>query len=199
VSWLTKHGFNVFVFDYRGYGQSEGTPNREGLIEDSLAAIDLLAARSDLPANAFVLYGQSMGGQIALNAASRRQNAGIQLVVAEATYARHSYHLSDKMGRIGPLWLVKWGGWLLTSDKLCGEHAIAELKTTPVLLIHGDTDTGVSSYHSERLSLRAVGPREIWRYKGFGHLEIFDDESNRERLVMHIRQHLPENLNFPRD
>lgn len=191
VAWLTRHGLHVFVFDYRGYGQSDGTPSRQGLIEDCDAAIEYIANRSGLTPGRIILYGQSMGGQLAINAATRRQDADIQLVISEATYARHSYHLSDKLGRLGPLWLVKWGGWLLTSDGFSGESAIAELTSTPVLLIHGDADVGVSPYHSDRLYLRAGGPKEIWRYKGYGHLRIFDDESNRERLVMRIRQALP--------
>jgi len=192
VSWLLAHGFNVLAFDYRGYGQSEGTPNREGLVEDSLAAIDYIVARPDVSGDSIVLFGQSMGGQLAINAAALRQEAGIRLVIAEATYARQSYHLSDKLGRLGPLWLVKWGGWLLTSDKLSGDSAIAKLGSTPVLLVHGDADTGVSPYHSERLYAKAAGPKEIWRYQGYEHLRVFDDESNRHRLAGHIRQHLPE-------
>ncbi|XZE21404.1 alpha/beta hydrolase [Pirellulaceae bacterium SH449] len=190
VYWLTQRGFNVFVFDYRGYGLSEGAPDRKGLVEDSVAAIDYVVTRSDVRPDRIVLYGQSMGGQLALNAASIRKDAGIRLVIAEATYARQSYHLSDKLGQIGPLWLVKWGGWLLTSDEYSGESAIADLRSTPVLLVHGNSDTGVIPYHSERLFDAAAGAKEIWRYEGIGHLQIFNDEPPRERLVEFIKTHL---------
>lgn len=191
VYWLTQRGFNVFVFDYRGYGRSEGTPNRKGLVEDSAAAIDYVMTRSDARPDRIVLYGQSMGGQLALNAASLRKDAGICLVIAEATYARQSYHLSDKLGQFGPLWLVKWAGWLLTSDEYSGESAIADLQSTPVLLVHGNSDTGVRPYHSERLFNAAVGVKEIWRYEGLGHLQIFNERQPQERLVEFIKTHLP--------
>lgn len=177
VYWLTQRGFNVFVFDYRGYGRSEGSPNRKGLVEDSAAAIDYVVTRSDVRPDRIILYGQSMGGQLALNAASMRKDAGIRLVVAEATYARQSYHLSDKLGQFGPLWLVKWGGWLLTSDEYSGEAAIANLRSTPVLLVHGNSDIGVNPYHSERLFDAAEGTKEIWRYEGRGHLQIFTERA----------------------
>lgn len=191
VYWLTEHGLNVFLFDYRGFGLSDGSPSRRGLVEDSVAAVDMIIEREDSPGARIVLYGQSMGGQLALNAAAVRQDSGIRLVVAEATYSNQRYHLSDKLGRLGPLWLVKWGGWLLTSSQLSGESAIRRLQATPVLLIHGDVDTGVAPYHSDRLYARASGPVTLWRYAGYEHLRIFDDASNRERLVRMILEHLP--------
>lgn len=190
VYWLTQHGFNVFVFDYRGYGTSEGAPDRKGLVEDSAAAVDYVMTRSDVRPDSIILYGQSMGGQLALNAASIRKDVGIRLVIAEATYARQSYHLSDKLGQFGPLWLVKWAGWLLTSDEYSGESAIADLQSTPVLLVHGNSDTGVQPYHSERLFEAAAGAREIWRYDGIGHLQIFKEGPPQDRLVDFIKTHL---------
>lgn len=190
VHWLTRRGFNVFVFDYRGYGASEGAPDRKGLIEDSVAAIDYVMTRSDVRPDSIILYGQSMGGQLALAAASIRKDSDIRLVIAEATYARQSYHLSDKLGQFGPLWLVKWAGWLLTSDEYCGESAIADLQSTPVLLVHGKSDTGVQPYHSERLFEAAAGAREIWRYEGSGHLQIFKERPSQDRLVDFIKTHL---------
>ena len=48
VSWLPAHGFNLFVFDYRGYGQSEGTLSREGVYEDSVAAVEYVRKRTDI-------------------------------------------------------------------------------------------------------------------------------------------------------
>lgn len=186
--WLTAHGFNVFVFDYRGYGKSAGEPDRRGLVDDSVAVVQYVASRKDVDRDRIVLYGQSMGGQLAINAAVKAE-CDIQLVIAEATYAKPSYHISDKLGRMGPLWLVKWGTWLITSDELSGERAIARLQT-PVLLVHGQDDSGVAPYHSERLLAAATGPKEIWRYDDYQHLNIFVDEDNRQRLANFIREKL---------
>jgi len=190
VHWLTQRGFNVFVFDYRGYGASEGAPNRKGLIEDSAAAIDYVITRSDVRPDSIILYGQSMGGQLALNAASIRKDAEIRLVIAEATYSRHSYHLSDKLGQFGPLWLVKWAGWMVNIDEYSVTPAISDLQSTPVLLVHGNSDTGVQPYHSERLFEAAAGAKEIWRYEGRGHLQIFKEGPPQDRLVDFIKTHL---------
>lgn len=48
VTWLPIEGYNVFTFDYRGYGQSEGTPDRKGIFQDSTAAIKYIKSRKDI-------------------------------------------------------------------------------------------------------------------------------------------------------
>lgn len=48
VDWIPREGFNLFVFDYRGYGESGGSPSRLGLYEDALAAIDYVKSRADV-------------------------------------------------------------------------------------------------------------------------------------------------------
>ncbi len=189
VHWLTNHQLNVFVFDYRGYGASEGVPSREALVDDSRAAIDYVSGRNDVDGQRIVLFGQSMGGQLAINAALEAPE--VRLVVSEATYAKQSYHISDKLSRMGPLWLVKWGAWLLTSDQFSGESAIARL-SVPVLLVHGTADTGVAPYHSDRLLAAATGPKELWQYEGYGHLQIFKEEDNQRRLAEYILNMLGE-------
>ncbi len=165
-------------------------PDRKGMVGDSIAAIDYVVGRGDVEKDRIVLFGQSMGGQLAINAAANSKAPGIQLVISEATYARHSYHISDKIGQFGPLWLVKWGASLLTSDDFCGEYAIAQLGSTPVLLVHGSSDSGVSPYHSDRLFAAASEPKDIWRYDGCEHLQIFTNEENQQRLVEYIREKL---------
>lgn len=48
VNWLPAAGFNLFVFDYRGYGKSAGSPNRAGVYEDSCSALAYLRSRDDI-------------------------------------------------------------------------------------------------------------------------------------------------------
>lgn len=181
-AWLTAHGFNVFAVDYRGYGQSAGAPSRDGLIQDCVAAIEYIQTREDLNPTKICLWGQSMGGQLAIVAASQVAQGTIKAVAAEATYARHSDHIKDKMAQLGPLWLMQWGAWLFTSDNQSADRVVQQIDA-PLLLIHGQADTGVLPYHSERLYAAASDPKELWRLDGVGHLKVFPDEVNQRRLV----------------
>lgn len=61
VQWLPAHGYNVFLFDYRGYGLSEGRPNQAGLFADSNAALNYVRSRPDVDKNRLLVFGQSLG------------------------------------------------------------------------------------------------------------------------------------------
>jgi fermentation-respiration switch protein FrsA (DUF1100 family) len=61
TSWLPQAGFNLLIFDYRGYGKSGGTPSRAGLVLDSIAAIRYVQNRPNIAPNRVILLGQSLG------------------------------------------------------------------------------------------------------------------------------------------
>ena len=81
VSWLPAQGYDVLVFDYRGYGNSAGEPSRSGTVADAIAAIDFALARDP---ERTVVYGHSLGGAIALCAVAARP--AVCGVVAEGTF-----------------------------------------------------------------------------------------------------------------
>jgi uncharacterized protein len=81
-SRIHPRGFNLFLWDYRGYGRSGGRPSERGLYEDARAAFDAAAAMSGgLP---IVVYGISLGGAVAVQLATDRPAAGL---VVEGSFA----------------------------------------------------------------------------------------------------------------
>lgn len=73
VSWLPERNVNLFMFDYRGFGESEGTPSQEGLLDDTKSAIDYVRHRADVNPERLVLLGQSLGGNNVLAAVGLRR------------------------------------------------------------------------------------------------------------------------------
>ncbi len=61
VTSMPKRGWNVFCFDYRGFGRSRGTPTRPGAVADTHAAVDYLITRRDVDPTRIALFGQSLG------------------------------------------------------------------------------------------------------------------------------------------
>lgn len=72
-------GVSVFIFDYRGYGRSEGTPSERGTYRDADAAWRLLTEREGYAPSDIVLFGRSLGSAVAVELASRRAPAGVIL------------------------------------------------------------------------------------------------------------------------
>ncbi len=66
-----KFDANVFIFSYRGYGKSEGEPHEEGMKKDAMAAANYLLNNDKIDSSKLVLYGQSIGGAVAIYLASQ--------------------------------------------------------------------------------------------------------------------------------
>lgn len=72
-------GAAIFVFDYRGYGRSEGRPHEAGVVADADAALDWLCQKADVPPERVVLIGRSLGGAVAARLAAQRGARGLVL------------------------------------------------------------------------------------------------------------------------
>ena len=79
LALLVEHGLNVFIFDYRGYGRSEGRPSEPGFYADAAAAYDYLRSTAGVTPAQIVLYGRSLGAPVAAELALRRPAAGLIL------------------------------------------------------------------------------------------------------------------------
>lgn len=80
-------GYNVFFVEYRGYGFSTGDPNEKGLNIDAQTALDYVRGRDDLRSSKIVIYGQSLGGAVAINLVNRNQKEGdIAALILENTF-----------------------------------------------------------------------------------------------------------------
>jgi fermentation-respiration switch protein FrsA (DUF1100 family) len=66
---------NVFMLEYRGYGKSEGKPDQNGILKDADAGLRFIQARADLSESPIVLYGQSIGGAVAVALAAKNFDA----------------------------------------------------------------------------------------------------------------------------
>jgi dipeptidyl aminopeptidase/acylaminoacyl peptidase len=150
TEYLPAAGFNLFIFDYRGYGQSEGRARRRGpLIADSEAALDALLARSDINPSRIGLYAQSLGGAVGLNLMARRTE--IRAAVVESSFASWRDMAASAVGGDPPGAISRLLASLLISDGHRPLDAVARIDR-PILLIHGTADTVIPVSHSRRLA-----------------------------------------------
>lgn len=186
VSWLPVQGFNLFVFDYRGYGKSAGSPERRGLYEDSLAALDYIAARPGIDHNRLLVLGQSLGGANAIAAVGSSPAGGIRAVAIESAFASYQGIVRDKIAAIPLLSVFRSPlSRLLIGNDFSPDTVIANIAPTPLLIIHGTSDTVVPYSHGKRLFELAREPKQFWTIEGADHTEAFADPGSEycQRLV----------------
>lgn len=173
---LVARGLGVLAYDYRGYGRSEGTPSEPGVYLDATAAFDDLVARGTDPA-AIVCFGESLGGAVSIELATRRRCGA---VIAVSTFTR----LADVARRhYGPL-----GG--LAGDRF---DSLARLPrvAAPVLIAHGDQDEIVPFELGERLFAAAPGPKRFVRLTGADHNRVLDRRDLLDAIAVFAREMRP--------
>ena len=158
---LAQTGANVLLFDYRGYGKSEGRPNEEGTYLDAQAAYQWLRQRGFVGTNIFS-YGESLGGGIATELAMRETTGGL---VLEST----GTSIPD-MGRHLYPWLpVRTIGRI----KYDTYKKLPALKV-PVLIMNSRTDGLVPFEMGERNFAAANQPKMFFEITG-GHVSAGED------------------------
>ena len=179
VSWLPEQGFNLFVFDYRGYGKSAGTVGRRGVYEDSLAALDYIAARPGIDHNKLFVLGQSLGGVNAIAAVGSRPHTAIRAVAIDSAFASYRGIVRDKIAEMPLLSVLRTPlSHLLIGDDFSPAAVVANIAPTPLLIIHGTGDPVVPYSHGKRLFELAREPKQFWTIQGGDHTEAFADSGS---------------------
>jgi uncharacterized protein len=163
VMYLHDLGVNVFIFDYRGFGRSEGTFSEEGLFEDARTALRHVLARPGVTADSLVVYGFSLGNVASIYLAAEAVDP--LLLVAEAPFASAASLTQGALGFGLP------GGWL-TAGRFDNADRVRGVRA-PLLLLHGDADDFVRYRDNGRVVYeRAPGEKRLVLVPGAGHSDI---------------------------
>lgn len=161
-----EQGYRVLLIDYRGYGRSGGKfPNERRVYEDAEAAWAYLTQAQQVPGDRIILYGQSLGGAIAMHTASNHPEAAGLVMESSFTSMRqmvnHSYPLLPSVVPVR---------WILTQrfDSLAKVRSLQ----IPLLLIHGTADRVVPAQMSQALYDAAGGEKELVWIEGGGHNDL---------------------------
>ncbi|MHB8483245.1 MAG: alpha/beta hydrolase [Nitrospiria bacterium] len=192
VFWLPDEGYHVFLFDYRGYGKSEGVPTRKGIQQDGAAALDYIRQRPDVIPYPIVVYGQSLGGAVAAYTVATRKRDGIGAVILESSFAGYRDIAREKLAGFWLTWPLQWPLSFLVSDQYSPLDVINRISPIPLLIIHGDSDEVIPEHHSEKLFNSALPPKTLWIIKGGHHIDAFSGLhlKNREKLLKFLDQTL---------
>jgi uncharacterized protein len=155
-------GLNVFIFDYRGYGLSDGSPSEENTYQDARDALAYLRSRSDVEPERIVYFGKSLGGAIALQLAT--EEAPYRLVL-QSTFTS-LLDLARLHYPFIPIGLLR--------SRYASIEKIGSLEV-PLLIVHGSDDEIVPLEQARRLYAAANEPKRLFVLEGARHNTILDE------------------------
>jgi len=155
IKFFHDLGLNVLMFDYRGYGRSQGHPTERGIYLDAQAAYDYLKTRSDIDPNRILAYGASLGGAVAIDLATKRKLAAL-IVDSCFTSAKD---VAIETYPLLPFWMMS-----IKFDNI----SKVERLTIPKLFMHSVQDEVISREIGEHLFQASANPKEFLLTSG-GH------------------------------
>ena len=174
---LADEGVSVFLFDYRGYGRSEGEPDEEGIYQDTEAAYEFLTEKRDISPQRVVLLGRSLGSAPAARLSTRVPHAGTILVSPLPSAKRMARRMFAELP-------VDWFG----TAKFPVIEWVAQ-RTRPLLVIHGNLDRVIPLKYGREVFAAAANPKEFLLLEGAGHNDILAAGGRRylEKVVAFAR------------
>jgi len=174
-------GLSTFIFDYRGYGQSEGKPTERGTYLDAEAAWSYLVNEREVSSDKIILFGRSLGG--AVGAWLAREHAPGALIL-ESTFTS----IPDLGARLYPFLPVR----LISRFRYSAIEYVKQAKC-PVLVVHSRADELIPFRHGRRLFEAANEPKEFLEIAG-SHNEGFITTGQRytDGLAAFLSRHAAE-------
>ncbi|HEY9679122.1 MAG TPA: alpha/beta fold hydrolase [Drouetiella sp.] len=175
---LLETGASILVYDYRGFGRSEGSPSLKIICEDGVSAFKYLTNERKIPANQIVAYGESLGGLVACYQAEHTKMAGI---ILQSAFSSLRIISIENLGglRIFPDFLFPSVGR--------NSEIIARCEI-PTLIIHGALDDDIVVEHSHRLHASARFAKDLVILQNTLHDEI--DKSDADTFLHAINSFL---------
>ncbi|MBU0993187.1 MAG: alpha/beta hydrolase [Proteobacteria bacterium] len=179
VDWLPENGYNLFTFDYRGYGKSDGHPTRKGVYEDCVAAMNYIQTRTDIDQTKLFVLGQSLGAANAINLLGKNRLEGVQAIIADSSFFSYRSIVRDKIREIPIISFLNWPlSFLVIGNSESPGTVVDRISPVPIVFIHGTADEVIPVHHTKWLYENANPPKSIWIISEGRHMDALGKERN---------------------
>lgn len=183
VHWLTREGFDLITFDYRGYGSSPGKPNMTDVHKDVIETIRFVEKLALEKKLSLVLIGQSLGGSLLLSALQETRPSNLKAIVIEGSFYNYRQIAREKLDLF---WLTRPFKFLtnfVISDMYSpgGKEKLKRLPEVQKFVLHSEFDPIVPFHHGRQLFEEMSEPKEFWSHREPGHINGFFIQNGKRR------------------
>lgn len=184
--WLAKEGYDLYVFDYREYGQSQGEANLDATISDMELMIGYVA--SQLPDDEkMIVMGHSLGGSLAIySVANSAYRDRIRALITVEAFSDYHHVTQDMLSKSWLFWLFQWPLSYTVSNTYSPLDSIGSISPIPVCVIHSENDEMIEMYHADRLYDAANEPKSFVLIDS-DHSNVFVTKDNRQILFDYLK------------
>ncbi len=183
VAWLTKYGFDVFLFDYRGYGYSQGKTELDGVISDVKNAIEYGINRSEKNKKPVFVIGQSLGASLAIySVANSSYKSSIKALFSVSAFSDYREITQEVLDTWWLTWLLQWPLSFTVDNTYSPVDVVNKISPVPLVVMHSKQDEVIPFHHSAALFSKAEMPKQFRELTG-RHNEVFLIEANRTLLL----------------
>ncbi|VAW50469.1 hypothetical protein MNBD_GAMMA06-1592 [hydrothermal vent metagenome] len=184
--WLVKEGYDLYVFDYREYGQSQGEANLDATISDMELMLAYVA--NDLPENKkMIVMGHSLGGAMSIYVvAHSAYRDKIELLITVEAFSDYHDVTQEVLSKSWLTWLLQWPLSFTIDNSYRPLDSIGLISPIPVAIFHSKSDEMIDIYHAEKLFAAAKEPKSFILIDS-DHSSVFVTKNNRQILFDYLK------------
>jgi pimeloyl-ACP methyl ester carboxylesterase len=179
--WMVDAGYDLFLFDYRGYGRSKADPDMYAYVDDVKAGIEYAHALNG--EGTMVVCGQSMGGSLVIDAVAQGNYPYVSALIIDSTFTDFASAGNRLMVRSIILWPWSWLPYVFRLEGMDAIDYVGKIDK-PMLFITGTEDSVVEPENTLTLFLKADAVKSFWLVEGAGHVRGFDSPKVRQELLV---------------
>lgn len=191
LSWILKENYDYFIWDYQGYGKSQGKPSPKNTVENGRSVIKYIYNRN--PKLPLYVFAQSLGGAIAMRSVIDLKNEiPIKALIVDSTFQSYQSVGSDVLSKSWITWFFQPLSYLVLSDKYSPEDKIDQISPIPLMVIHGTHDGIVNYKFGEEIYKDAKDPKEFVSIENGNHIDSFwgpHAEKIRKKFLDYLNQY----------
>lgn len=188
-AFLVESGYQIFIWDYPGYGKSSSAPSQKNVFESGLKALEESYKwhQETNKGGKFIVWSQSLGGAVAIPVvAESKLEDKVDLLIVESSFPSYQDIAFDKLTISWLTYIVSPLSYVLVSDSYAADKYIERLKVKKALIVHSKDDSIVPYKFGKQIYDSYKGKKDLWTYHGKKHINIFPEKKARERLVKYL-------------